>query len=110
MPEKKLTWDELGRYFGFPACCRRAFVRDQEEIKLRQQVSMGTGFVPCAEHARLVAKGAIDLRDLVHNRLCPLPFPQGGLGPLDMGEITRALDTADPPLRRRRAARARVGT
>ena len=76
-------WEMFGKYFGFPKCCRKAFGKDDGHLKLRYKAGkldgIGTGFVPCAWHAKHIVAGNARLEDLIKNRICPLPFPEDGL-------------------------------
>lgn len=64
---KALT--ENGRYFGYPECCIRSFIRgplfacDRNPVQL--VASNGTGFIPCVKHAKQVVSGKIKLKDLI---------------------------------------------
>jgi hypothetical protein len=73
----------FGKYFGFPKCCRKAFGKDDGHFKLRHKAGelngIGTGFVPCTWHAKLVLAGKVRLQDLIKDRICPHSFPEDGL-------------------------------
>lgn len=72
-----MTWEERGRYFGYPECCICAFVDTLGAMGAsRARVGATTqGFVPCEEHARQILGGA-SVESLLRNRACPTAFPQ----------------------------------
>jgi hypothetical protein len=73
---------ESGRKYGYPQCCIDAFCKDtptalkfkssiKEKIKDTLRYKMGhlngkfTGFIPCYEHAKQIARKKITLSSLV---------------------------------------------
>lgn len=87
-------WTETNKPFGlelgYPECCVHEFCQDAPEIlKTRKpnktdkrRYKAGcingefTGFIPCAEHAKLITMGKIKLESLVVNRNPEFPpFP-----------------------------------
>lgn len=72
---------EYGRYFGYPECCIRSFVRgpifasDRNPVQLK--ASNHTGFIPCVKHSKQVVSGKIKLEDLIlSTRKESKPFPK----------------------------------
>lgn len=74
--------EEIGRYFGYPECCIREYniilgkrgKRSPEQLLVLSK-HPGNGFVPCTAHARQILLGTITIEKLIHNRICPLPYP-----------------------------------
>jgi len=75
-----------GIYYGYPVCCIKEFIDDysfmlkhtiSEELLLKRKVSNGSGFIPCFQHAKLIAAGEIKLEDLIRDRKHAQPFPKG---------------------------------
>lgn len=74
--------EDVGRYFGYPLCCIKAYdqVVSNSGLKTAEQanprVHKHTGFIPCPTHAKQVFNGEIALESLIRGRICPLPFPE----------------------------------
>lgn len=84
--------EPIGQRLGYPKCCVDEFCLAAPEI-LNNPLSrltvidhirfdaahvdgVYTGFIPCAEHARLVLLGKVKLADLIENRdINEPPFP-----------------------------------
>ena len=58
----------LGVYYGFPKCCIKSFPKTRNYDKNNR-----TGFLPC----ETCYKKNIKLNDLIENRVCEKPFPNG---------------------------------
>ena len=76
---KSLT--ENGRYFGYPECCIRSFIRgpilacNRNPVQL--EASNHTGFIPCVKHSKQIVSGKITLKDLIlPSRMEPKAFPE----------------------------------
>ena len=43
------TFEEIGRYYGYPDCCIQAFAKFEHMFVITTQIRQlfGTGFVPC---------------------------------------------------------------
>lgn len=67
----------LGEYFGYPKCCIDSFCDESKERTAYQKAvkSLGYGFVPCEDCARLVVEGRVEVQDLIQNRICISEFP-----------------------------------
>lgn len=80
---KDLSWEELGRHFGYPECCIDWFVnvriRNVYRGFTQQQESVHgyNGFIPCPACAEKVTKDTI--HTLIKNRVCETPYPNDGL-------------------------------
>lgn len=85
--EGRVRWEAFGTFYGYPNCCVAAFHDDRTELESRVEAGQSTGFVPCADCARLVLKGYIDLKDLIQGRRCKTPFPRDGFL-RDVEEVT----------------------
>jgi|SRR3972149_4068279 len=88
----KISFQTSGEYYGYPECCIKEFIHTCErgknpnnhptkDDKLRFRMShvngVYSGFIPCLQHAKLIAIGKIKLSDLIKNRhtnLQPFPF------------------------------------
>lgn len=97
-------WEKFGKYFGFPRCCRKAFMRSKKELHSREKAGqlggVGTGFIPCAWHARLILAGKVRLQDIIRNRACPTPFPYDELyTQVDAERILKSISKKKRPIR-----------
>lgn len=72
----------IGRYFGYPTCCIKEYDRvlasggrkSTEQILV--QARHNHGFVPCTAHCQQILEGKTTIESLIHDRLCPLPYPE----------------------------------
>jgi hypothetical protein len=71
MPNK-FWYTIMGRFFGYPECCIKDFIRIDNKNKGPRQFH-GTGFVPCIKCNKLSASEI--QATIERNRLCPEPFP-----------------------------------
>lgn len=87
---------ELGKYYGYPDCCIRAFLTKQHlknpfgdhgknpfgEYGKNPFGEHGKnpvgdhGFIPCAKCAAKIQRGETTLENLIQNRECETPFPE----------------------------------
>lgn len=69
-------WTRLGKYFGYPDCCIKDFIKHGSDQTVDQwAVHRGTGFIPCRLHAQDIVEGVYSLESLIQNRQHSLPFP-----------------------------------
>lgn len=57
-----------GHYYGYPSCCIREFLKDIDNLSERskeRQTAADGGLVPCQNHAELILKGKINIKDLI---------------------------------------------
>ncbi len=71
-----------GLYFGFPICCIDAFCSGETQTVIKNHPlleSSGTGFVPCLECAKEVAKDWPNFlaEKILKNRICQGAWPDG---------------------------------
>ena len=73
---------DLGRYFGYPECCIADFLKRLETFqktskspKVHRKLN-GSGYVPCAECAKLSRETLI--ANIETNRIHDQPFPKDG--------------------------------
>lgn len=73
-----LTFEEWGRYFGYPECCIKWFVEHAgTKLTTSQNAVHGhRGFIPCPSCADKVTRET--LHTLLVDRKCALPFPHDG--------------------------------
>jgi hypothetical protein len=70
---KRLSFEEQGRHYGYPACCIRNF-SDVTLIKFRREKYYFVyGFLPCAECYEKLENG-VDINNLLRNRKCIEPI------------------------------------
>jgi hypothetical protein len=71
---------ELGKYYGYPDCCIRAFLTKQHLKNTFGEHGKNTfgdhGFIPCAKCAAKIQRGETTLENLIQNRECETPFPE----------------------------------
>lgn len=65
------SWEEFGRFFGYPECCIEAFV-SFESVGVTRKLD-GTGYKPCQACNQLPE--AVLIERINQNRICPIPFP-----------------------------------
>ena len=68
---------DRGKYYGYPECCIKAFGRFIRPHPLQLEVTNHGGFVPCLRCSKLIIDGKIKIEDLIQNRECELPYPNG---------------------------------
>uniref|UniRef100_A0A6C0F2Y7 Uncharacterized protein n=1 Tax=viral metagenome TaxID=1070528 RepID=A0A6C0F2Y7_9ZZZZ len=74
-----LSFQEKGRYFGYPECCIKHFM----DIKYKSTMiknyipNNNTGFLPCKICADKVLNEGLTLANLLVNRECETTFPIG---------------------------------
>lgn len=71
--DPRVYWTNLGRYFGYPECCIRAFLEQDFE---RGGPFDGTGYRPCRTCA--TRPEAEVLAHIASRRKHPEPFPASG--------------------------------
>ena len=86
-----MNFIDMGLHYGYPTCCIEDFMvnamvvqfssgarttHTEEQNKVSKDTGY-TGFVPCQKHAKEILRGEIKLEDLIVNRQCKTPFPQG---------------------------------
>ena len=83
-----MNFIDMGQYFGYPTCCIESFLFNVATVQVtgglhrlhnedQIKAADNTGFVPCAEHVKQIAEGKITLEELITDRKCPTPFPNG---------------------------------
>lgn len=78
---KKTYFDVWGKYFGFPKCCVRAFVKHEMNSDIGYSSFVGirklhlTGFVPCTKCNNNKTESEL-LTEIEKNRICDVPFPE----------------------------------
>ncbi len=71
LPDSLLQfWEDNGKEFGYPECCRSAF-RKGEQVK--ETVFSGTGFLPCKCCSKKDPREVLKVID--RNRKLEVPFP-----------------------------------
>lgn len=69
---------KLGKYFGYPNCCINEFMECYEKgiptSDFCKEASY-EGFVPCREHSKQIKNRAVNINDLIRNRICKKAFP-----------------------------------
>ena len=72
---------DKGKYYGYPKCCVQAFnnqlLRGRRPHPEQLSVTNHGGFVPCLRCSKLIIDGKIKIEDLIQNRECELPYPNG---------------------------------
>ena len=62
-------WKLFAKYYGYPNCCTEAFLKGNQN---RQNIFVGTGFLPCNTCAR---KDPMEILKIIDtNRICPEKF------------------------------------
>lgn len=59
---------KVGRFLGYPVCCTFSFVMSQP-TDLQIEMSYGTGFIPCLNHARHLKDVNKPPRSLLRGRM-----------------------------------------
>ncbi len=59
---------KVGEFLGYPLCCTFSFVMSQP-TDLQIEMSYGTGFIPCLNHARYLKDANKPPRSLLHGRM-----------------------------------------
>ena len=77
MTTELVTWEDMGKYFGYPTCCIASFVRleHRDDRGLSDRPLIGTGFVPCKICSQTKTAEQLEA-EIALNRECPLPFPE----------------------------------
>jgi len=69
---------DIGNYYGYPKCCIKDFEKIlQRPNNLQCKISKHSGFIPCMICCQLIIKDKIKIEDLIQNRICKIPFPNG---------------------------------
>lgn len=84
-------WEKkAGRFFGYPECCIDEFEAriilaevnggkyEKSYAEISGCSSHGTGFIPCKNHTDQILSGELRVEDIIKNRICSTPFPDGG--------------------------------
>lgn len=74
---------KIGRYLGYPKCCidwyieySKKYGSDMSGFTPAQQiVNEGAGFVPCPECSLKILTNKMEVKDLIKNRVCSVPYP-----------------------------------
>lgn len=71
----------FGKYYGYPDCCIKEFYCPPFLRKTSRNLlpDNSTGFLPCANCAKLIVQGKTTLDKLLTNRYCAFPFPGDGI-------------------------------
>jgi hypothetical protein len=70
---KRLSFEEQGRHYGYPACCISNY-SEKTNLKARQEKYYFLyGFLPCAKCYEKLDNG-LELKDLMINRKCVEPI------------------------------------
>lgn len=77
--QEKLLIMKKGEFFGYPVCCSHSFMnfcyhKDKYPRNPIQSKNTDEGLVPCVKHAKLITKNKIAIKDLIHDRVCSVPF------------------------------------
>lgn len=72
-----MSFQEKGRYFGYPKCCIEYFMESKEKVNKSYIPNNHTGFLPCKKCADKVLNKGLKMEDLLVNRECETKFPIG---------------------------------
>jgi hypothetical protein len=77
-PAHLRTYEDYGRYFGYPECCIAWFSAYAGSRLTPKQSAChhNRGFIPCPACAETVTGDT--LHTLIADRQCPTPFPEDG--------------------------------
>jgi hypothetical protein len=89
---KRLSFEEQGRHYGYPACCIRNF-SDPTNLKSRQaKYYFVYGFLPCAECYDKLENG-VDINNLLRKRKCIEPISSNKAGKLNYSDPVSQFQT-----------------
>jgi len=89
---KRLSFEEQGRHYGYPACCIRNF-SDPINLKSRQEKYYFVyGFLPCAECYDKLENGT-DINNLLRKRKCIEPISSNKAGKLNYSDPVSQFQT-----------------
>lgn len=98
----------LGKYFGYPECCTKSFIRlpIYERSLVQKSVHKNTGFIPCHECAMKIINKETTLSGLIKNRICPVEFSNGNPNSEQVSEYLAQFKYSKSPGEDIRAAKA----
>ena len=78
--QTRISFKQTGEYFGYPKCCIDSFSKVPFNKRTLSQLNVHkyTGFIPCDQCATKIMSNEITLENLIKNRICIVPFPNGG--------------------------------
>lgn len=69
--EKLLNEQDTGKALGYPQCCIDWFCQDvinKLDVNQKKIANKGFGFIPCADHARLIVEKGVSIESIIVGR------------------------------------------